>query len=231
MEEAGAAPSGDRGQCPPGREAARRNRRRGAVTLSEFLRAEIESGQFPGGSALVGTADRVLESASEGRAAILPEEAVLVPETLFDLASLTKPLATGALFALSGLDPERLSRKVSSRVEGDALRGRHSREACSPTRRGCRRGTRSTRGAKAQRPIAGRSPRSSSKRCPGSAVIYSDLNFLLLGDILELHYAARRSTPPLPSSSRSRPAPRPASCRRMPARPRRQRPATRPRER
>ena len=39
-----------------GREAAGRNRRRGPVTLSEFLRAEIEAGQFPGGSALVGTA-------------------------------------------------------------------------------------------------------------------------------------------------------------------------------
>ncbi len=74
------------------------------MTLADFLESEIETGSFPGGAALVGSGEAVVESAAAGNATVLPQAAALSGETLFDLASLTKPLATGALFAQARLD-------------------------------------------------------------------------------------------------------------------------------
>jgi CubicO group peptidase (beta-lactamase class C family) len=159
------------------------------VTLAAFLRSEIEAGQFPGGAALVGTADRVLESAAAGHAALLPAEAPLKQETLFDLASLTKPLATGALFALSGLDPEDVPGRFfpawkATRYAGVTLGSLLTHTSGLPAwyplyARG--------EGAAAYR----RTLASIELEAPAaSAVIYSDLNFVLLGDILELHFAS-----------------------------------------
>ncbi len=159
------------------------------MTLADFLRSEIEAGQFPGGAALVGTADGILESAAAGHAALVPAEAPLEQETLFDLASLTKPLATGALFALSGLDPLDSPGKFfpawkSTRYAGVTLESLLTH----------------TSGLPAWYPLYARGEGAAAYRRTlasielearvGSAVIYSDLNFVLLGDILELHYAA-----------------------------------------
>ena len=65
--------------------------------LASFLEEEIAAGSFPGGAALIGSSDSILAAASAGRAAVVPGPSPLGPETLFDLASLTKPLAGGAL--------------------------------------------------------------------------------------------------------------------------------------
>lgn len=159
------------------------------MTLSEFLRGEIEGGQFPGAAALVGSGDRVLESATQGHAAVRPEQAPLSAETLFDLASLTKPLVVGPLFARSGLDPAAspgrfLPSWKATRYEGISLTSLLTHTSGLPAwyplyARG--------EGAEAyRRTLATIEPAAR----PGSAVIYSDLNFLLLGDILELHYGA-----------------------------------------
>ena len=78
------------------------------MTLADFLRTEIEAGQFPGGAALVGTGDRVLEFAAAGHAALLPAEAPLGQETLFDLASLTKPMTAMAVARWGALRSSRL---------------------------------------------------------------------------------------------------------------------------
>jgi CubicO group peptidase (beta-lactamase class C family) len=154
------------------------------VTLAAFLESEIAAGSFPGGAALVGTSERVLEAAIAGRAAIEPAVEPLGEDTLFDLASLTKPLAGGALFALSRLPldaaPGRfLPAWKATRYEGITLE----------------RLLTHTSGLPAWYPlyVRGEGPEAYRRAlaaldpvaAPGSAVLYSDLNFLLLGEILE----------------------------------------------
>jgi len=154
------------------------------VTLVEFLEGEIAARSFPGGAALIGTSERVVETAFAGRAAVEPVSELLAENTLFDLASLTKPLAGGALFALSGLPldaaPGRfLPAWKATRYEGITLERLLTHTSGLPAwyplyARG--------EGAEAyRRTLAALEP----VAAPGSAVIYSDLNFLLLSEILE----------------------------------------------
>jgi CubicO group peptidase (beta-lactamase class C family) len=157
------------------------------VTLSEFLNAEIAAGSFPGGAALVGTSEEVLEAALSGSASVEPGREVLAEDTLFDLASLTKPLAGGALFALSGLPldaaPGRfLPAWKATRYDGVTLE----------------RLLTHTSGLSAWYPLYARGEGPDAYRralaslepvaAPGSAVIYSDLNFLLLSEVLEREF-------------------------------------------
>jgi CubicO group peptidase (beta-lactamase class C family) len=159
------------------------------VTLSDFLENEIKTGSFPGGTALVGSGEGVWEAATAGSAAIEPDVAALSDETLFDLASLTKPLATGALFAESRLPPGSPPGRFfpdwkATRYDGITLEHLLTH----------------TSGLPAWYPLYARGEGVLAYRRklatiepvepPGSTVIYSDLNFLLLGDILELHFAA-----------------------------------------
>ncbi|HYB54102.1 MAG TPA: serine hydrolase domain-containing protein, partial [Thermoanaerobaculia bacterium] len=67
--------------------------------LADFLAREIEEGHFPGASALIGSSELILEAAHGGDAAIEPAREAASEQTLWDLASLTKPLCTGALAA------------------------------------------------------------------------------------------------------------------------------------
>ena len=154
------------------------------MTLAEFLEGEIEAGSFPGGAALVGSSEAVLESAFAGRAAVEPDEDPLREDTLFDLASLTKPLAGGALVALSGLPVDSAPGRFlpawkASRFAGITLERLLTHTSGLPAwyplyARG--------EGPEAyRRALAELTPAAA----PGSAVIYSDLNFLLLTEVLE----------------------------------------------
>ena len=70
----------------------------GTVRIEEYLRARIEAGDFPGASYLVAEGDRILAEGALGLAVQRPERIPATTTTLYDLASLTKPLA-GALVA------------------------------------------------------------------------------------------------------------------------------------
>ncbi|HEY7114499.1 MAG TPA: serine hydrolase domain-containing protein [Thermoanaerobaculia bacterium] len=160
--------------------------------LADWLEEEVAAGSFPGGAALVGSADAVLASAWAGRAAIEPAPDPLAEETLFDLASLTKPLATGALVrqalgrGLSLADPPGrfLPEWKRTRFEGVTVERLLTHTSGLPAwfplyARG--------EGAAAyRRTLAGLSP----ERPPGTAVVYSDVGFLVLGEILEELQAA-----------------------------------------
>ncbi len=158
--------------------------------LSDFLEEEIEAGSFPGGAALVASAEEVLEAAWAGFAAVEPEKTAVTEKTLFDLASLTKPLCSGALVAAAkGLDlqspPGRfLPEWKKTRYEGITLETLLTHTSGLPAwyplyARG--------EGATAYRKtLAEIEPEARA----GSRVIYSDLNFLLLGDILEAFFYA-----------------------------------------
>lgn len=161
------------------------------MSLLEFLAREVESGSFPGGVALVGTADDVEEVAAAGNAVVDPERIPASTETLYDLASLTKPLVCGALVAgaLPGLDlsspPGRyLPEWKATRYEGITLESLLTH----------------TSGLPAWRPLYARGEGAPAYRRslsaiepearPGTRVTYSDVNFLVLGEILETLFSS-----------------------------------------
>ena len=158
--------------------------------VEEFLRREIEAGSFPGGTALVGSSSEVLEEAHAGSAALVPREDAVVADTLFDLASLTKPLATGALVASArGLELSAPPGRYYPGWKRTAWEGITLESLLTHTS-----------GLPAWFPVYARGEGPAAYRRtlsqidpetrPGSAVIYSDVNFLLLGDILEAHFSS-----------------------------------------
>ena len=65
--------------------------------LAEFLRAQVSAGSFPGATWLVSSRGRVVDEGAVGDAVVVPQRVAATRETLYDLASLTKPLATALL--------------------------------------------------------------------------------------------------------------------------------------
>jgi serine-type D-Ala-D-Ala carboxypeptidase len=156
-----------------------------------FLEAEIGRESFPGAATLVGTSEAILEMSVAGSAAVDPETAGVSPDTLWDLASLTKPLCTGALARAaksSGLDLDLppgffFPAWKKTRYDGITLATLLTHTSGLPAwfplyTRG--------EGARAYaRTLAELEPAAAA----GSAVIYSDINFLLFGDVLEAHFS------------------------------------------
>jgi CubicO group peptidase (beta-lactamase class C family) len=160
--------------------------------LSDWLDEERERGAFPGGSVLVGTSREILAAAAAGEAAVEPERQTLTPATLFDLASLTKPLATGALARLAlkrGLALEDPPGRYFSEWKKTCFEGITVERLLTHTS-----------GLPAWYPLyTGGEGRSAYRRRlsqiepespPGRAVVYSDLGLLLAGDILELLFSS-----------------------------------------
>ncbi len=75
---------------------------RGEEGVRELMEAGCREGIFPGGVVLWGDRGTVRGEVAVGVARLTPPEPLppVTPHTLFDLASLTKPLATGALVLL-----------------------------------------------------------------------------------------------------------------------------------
>ncbi len=184
--------------------------------LEEFLAGEIAAGSFPGGAALVGSSEEILEAAVAGEAAVEPERVPLESGTLFDLASLTKPLAISALLrhalgrglSLEDAPGRYLSEWKRTRYEGITLETLLTH----------------TSGLPAWYPLYARGEGAASYRRtlsqlelespPGRTVTYSDLGFLLLGDILEVFFGAPLESTfaelvAWPSGSRARYLPEP----------------------
>ncbi|MCJ7833443.1 MAG: serine hydrolase [Deltaproteobacteria bacterium] len=62
--------------------------------IHQFMQAGVEEGVFPGAVLLVARADEILLHQAYGHAALIPQKQPLQIDTVFDLASLTKPVAT-----------------------------------------------------------------------------------------------------------------------------------------
>jgi CubicO group peptidase (beta-lactamase class C family) len=67
--------------------------------ISEFLQSGIEAGDFPSAVYLVAEKGEIVFADALGRAVVAPEKIEAELETIYDLASLTKPLITGLLAA------------------------------------------------------------------------------------------------------------------------------------
>ena len=145
--------------------------------LGDFLDREIGEGSFPAGAALVGTAERI------ALAAVRNADAA----SLWDLASLTKVLATAPLARLAAGSGLAWDRRVGDylpdfkRTRFEEIRVRHLATHVSglPAWRPLYA---SGFGAEAyRRALAALEPESR----PGAAVLYSDLGTLVFGEILE----------------------------------------------
>lgn len=65
--------------------------------VDEFLAQEIEVGSFPGVAWAIGDSGGILEESSLGHAVLKPARIEISQDTIFDVASITKPLITGTL--------------------------------------------------------------------------------------------------------------------------------------
>ncbi len=169
--------------------------------LSEFLESEVAAGSFPSGVAVVGSAAAIVETGCAGAPA----------DTLYDLASLTKVLATAPLArlaALSGLDWRRpvgayCAEFKKTRFDGILVEHLAAHTSGLP---GWRPLYASGFGPRAFRDaLAALEP----EAAPGERVLYSDLGVLVFGEILEVVLAepldrafAREVAGPLSVSAR-----------------------------
>jgi len=162
---------------------------RGAARLEDYLRAHVAAGDFPGASYLVAGDGGILAEGALGSAVLRPERIAAATSTLYDLASLTKPIAGSCLAALLSSE---------GRLSCDDPLSRHLREWSPPgdaarvtlldllTHRS---------GLPAWRPVyihaSGRDEylewlkRLPLDRPPGERVVYSDPGYILLGFALE----------------------------------------------
>lgn len=69
-----------------------------AARIETYLRERVADGYFPGAVAVVRERGREVVAVAIGDAVVVPERIATTIETIFDLASLTKPLATALLF-------------------------------------------------------------------------------------------------------------------------------------
>ncbi len=94
----------------------------GFDALEDLLSEAVGAGHFPGAVALAARGDEVVWRTALGRARIVPETEDMTLETVFDLASLTKPLATTAVaMVLSGAGRLDLDWRLDQVLGGDWL--------------------------------------------------------------------------------------------------------------
>jgi len=153
-----------------------------------ILRGGLLERVFPGAAVEVGTATAVLWRDAVGRHTYEPDSRVVDPDTVFDLASLTKVLATTPLVlqlverGVLGLDDRvagRLPGWLGEDRRGVTLRDLLSHSSGLPAHRPyytALRGRPAYEAAICAEPLAS---------APGTASVYSDLGFMLLGFLVE----------------------------------------------
>jgi CubicO group peptidase (beta-lactamase class C family) len=87
--------------------------------IEELLQREIDVGSFPAAAWAVGTLDGVVSEGARGYAVAVPLRIAATVDTIFDVASLTKPLITATLI-LQAVDEGRIS--LDDRFEGFTYR-------------------------------------------------------------------------------------------------------------
>ena len=182
-------------QGPPGAPAARNQAASPTVRLSveqqeqldALLQAALRRGDFPGAVVVIGRRSGVLFRRAYGRRAIQPAPVEMSEDTLFDLASLTKPIATATSIVLlverarAKLEdplavhlPELANRPIgraSLRHLLEHTSGLPAANALSSYARGMQ----GALGAIAELELS---------RPPGDRFAYSDLGYILLGEVV-----------------------------------------------
>ena len=158
-----------------------------APNVSEFLRSRIEAREFPSAVYLVGEHGRTIFADALGFAVVGPPQYQATFETIYDLASLTKPLVTGLLCARL---VESGQLKLDSSIADYLSEFQHEKRGIT-----IRHLLTHTSGLPAWRPLYlladGREDAllaiaEQKLECPpGEKVIYSDLGFIALGFVVQ----------------------------------------------
>jgi serine-type D-Ala-D-Ala carboxypeptidase len=136
-------------------------------SIDEFLQAEIDVGSFPGASYAVGSLAGIEQENALGQAVAVPIRIPATTQTIYDCASITKPLITGTL-VLQAVAEGRISLD-------DEYRGYTFRELLTHTS-----GLRPWLPTYAFDDPLGAILEKGPEHPRGSHVAYSDLNFFLL---------------------------------------------------
>ena len=157
--------------------------------LSTFLSQHIEAGEFPSAVYLVGQRDQIVFTDSLGHSVVEPYRIANKLDTIYDLASLTKPLITALLCA---------RRIENGELTLDSSVSHHLQEFDRTDKQmiTIRELLTHTSGLPAWRPLyllteeqperaAGAIANLDLEYKPGTRVVYSDLGFIALGILLE----------------------------------------------
>ena len=142
------------------------------MDLDDFLRREIDLGSFAGASYAVGTSGGLEREGALGRAVSVPLRIAATTDTIYDCASITKPLVTGMLVLQAVAE--------GTMALDDEYRGFTYRELLTHTS-----------GLRAWLPLYAFDDyldaiEKHGRDAPrGQRVIYSDLNFVLLYHVLQ----------------------------------------------
>jgi CubicO group peptidase (beta-lactamase class C family) len=177
------------------------NRRLGKVERA--VERAIEAGELPGAVVMARMGDELAFDAAYGAAVLVPERHEARLDTLYDLASLTKVLATTAAVMLLAAEGRlELDAPVATYLPAFAERGkgkitvRHLLTHSSGLRpwrayhadlaeRDRRRGEHVVGTPEGKREIENRVLRSAPVHEPGEASVYGDLDFIALGALVE----------------------------------------------
>ncbi|MDP6559170.1 MAG: serine hydrolase [Candidatus Binatia bacterium] len=171
--------------------------------VEDAFKQAVAQGVFPGAVVLVGKGEETVFEKTFGFRSLVPERTLIRTDTIFDLASLTKPLATGiALMLLVKEKKIRLDDRVTRFFPNFGVFGknhvtfRHLLAHCSglpawkayyeeivKTERGGKVGFVSSRRAKSY--VFDQIHREKLLFPPGSGSLYSDLGFIFLAEIVE----------------------------------------------
>ncbi|MEO8182469.1 MAG: serine hydrolase domain-containing protein, partial [Deltaproteobacteria bacterium] len=184
LPSAGAAPNLE----PPALEAVVERRPIDFREIDELVEQAVREGKTPGAVVVVGRHDGILFQRAYGERAVLPVRREMTLDTIFDLASLTKPLVTATLAAwLIERGALRLSDTVSKYLP--EFRGQSKENVTveelllhtsglppSNPLRDYRKGSQRAR----DRTIG-----SVLEAYPGRKFIYSDVGYIVLGMLIE----------------------------------------------
>ena len=157
--------------------------------ISTFLSERIAAGDFPSAVYLVAEQGREVFADALGNSVVEPQRIAATLDTIYDLASLTKPLVTGLLCARRVESGELKLADAISRYLPEFVRADQQAITVGQL-------LTHTSGLPAWRPLyilAGGEPERAVAAIadvnleyrPGTRVIYSDLGFILLGSLLE----------------------------------------------
>ncbi len=163
--------------------------------ISAFLAERINANDFPSAVYLVAEKGEIIFHDALGHAVVEPEKIPAKLDTIYDLASLTKPLVTG-LLAAKAIEAGKLKTSEPVSVLLDEFKDPKFHEI-TPARLVAH-----TSGLKSWVPLyllagsllsVSRTIAALPFECPpDERVIYSDLNFIVLGQIVEkCHYGSR----------------------------------------
>ena len=156
--------------------------------IEPLVKEAIADKKLPGAVVLIGQGDRILYQKAIGNRALVPAAEPMTLDTIFDLASLTKVVATTtSVMMLVEQGRIRLNDRVAAHIPGFERYGKGEDHRPSPAdarlrfaarRRPCR----SLDGYETAIALAVDEVPTSR---PGERFVYSDINFFLLGDIVQ----------------------------------------------